>query len=112
MLHMLRVSTDMQFHMFSLITRCPVSICENLKKRYTIRLLFIITEAQMPLLFETSDPPFLLRTNQHNFHSVCRICLYSSKCGSRISLFLSRSSFSIQCSCTDTYFKINMLCLF
>jgi len=56
--------------MLSLNTiKCTVSICENLKKSYTIGLLFIITEAQMSLLFETSDSPFSLPTDQHSLHS-------------------------------------------
>ena len=76
LLNVKRVATDMQYHMFSLYTiKCTVSICENLKKCYTIGLLFIFTEAQMSLLLETSDSPFPLPTNQHNLHSVvCRIC--------------------------------------
>jgi len=45
------------------------------KKSYTIGLLFIITEAQMSLLLETSDSSLSLPTNQHNLHSVvCCIC--------------------------------------
>jgi len=37
--------------------------------------LFIVTEAQMLLLLETSDSPFSPPTNQHIIHSVvCRIC--------------------------------------
>ena len=66
----------MQYHMFSLNTiKCRISICENLKQYYTIGLLFIITEAQMSLLLETSDSPFSVPTNQHSLHSlVCCIC--------------------------------------
>jgi len=93
-----RVATYMQ-HMFSLYKiPCTVSICENIKKSYTIGLLFIVTEAQMLLLLETSDYPFSLPTNQHNLHSVvCRMCSYVCfKLSDELHLFLSRFSFSMQ----------------
>jgi hypothetical protein len=66
----------MHYHMFSLNTiKYAVSICENLKKSYTIGPLFIITEAEMSLLPETSDSPSSLTTNQHNlYYVVCSIC--------------------------------------
>jgi len=52
------------------------SVCENLKKTYTIGLVLTITETQTSLLLETSDSPFLLPTKQHNLRSeVCRIML-------------------------------------
>jgi hypothetical protein len=45
----------MQHHMSSCNTiKCTVSICENIKIRYIIGLLFIVTEAQISLLLETS----------------------------------------------------------
>jgi len=72
-----RVATDMQDHMLSLYTiKCTVSIGDNIKKSYTIGLLFMVTEAQMSLLLETPDSPISsLPTNQHILHSVgCRIC--------------------------------------
>ena len=66
-----RVATDMQHHMFSLHTiKCTESICENINKIYIIALLFIVTEAQMSMLMESSDSPFSLHTNQHILHSV------------------------------------------
>jgi len=71
-----RVATDMQHHMLSLNTIvCIVTICENVKKSYTFGLLFIVTEAQISLLLETSDSPFSFPANQHILHSVvCGIC--------------------------------------
>ena len=76
MLLMSRVAIDMQYHMFSFNTiKFTVSVCENLKKYYTIDLLFVITEVKMSLLLETSDSLFSLPTIQHSLHSVlCRIC--------------------------------------
>ena len=58
------------------------------KKIYTIGLPFIITEARMSLLLETSDSSFSLPTKQHNLHSPAyvKICLFYVKCGSRIAL--------------------------
>jgi hypothetical protein len=48
-------ATDMQHHMFSFnTTKCAVSICENINISYIIGLLFIVTEAEMSLLLETS----------------------------------------------------------
>jgi hypothetical protein len=45
----------MQHHMFSLNTiKCTVRVCENIKIRYIIGLLFIVTEAKTSLLLETS----------------------------------------------------------
>jgi hypothetical protein len=45
----------MQYHIFSLNTiKCTVSICENIKLSYIIGLVFIVPEAQMSLLLETS----------------------------------------------------------
>jgi hypothetical protein len=46
-----KVATDLQYYMFRLNTiKCRVSIFENLKKSYTIGLLFIVTQTQMALL--------------------------------------------------------------
>jgi hypothetical protein len=60
----------MQYHTFGLNTiKCTVSIREHLKKDYAIGLLFIVTQAQMPLLLETSDSSFPYPTNQHILHS-------------------------------------------
>ena len=85
-----RVATDMQHHMFSLHTiQCTEIIFENIKKSYTIVLLFIVTEAQMSLLMETSDSPFSLHTNQHILHSARATYVNMSvlECSSRIALF-------------------------
>jgi hypothetical protein len=50
-----RVATDMQHHMFSLnIVKCTLSICESIKISYIIGRLFVVTEAQISLLLETS----------------------------------------------------------
>jgi hypothetical protein len=45
----------MQHHMFSVNTvKCTLSVCGNIKISYIIGLLFVVTEAQISLLLETS----------------------------------------------------------